>query len=189
MAVQQEIKDLIYTYYPKGLSIGDQYASSKEYHSRRQKIDEAIASKSLMSKWKSFKEKFEKLIRDRSYSLSDYSLGGGSPSFHVSVSPKAFMETDNNVLVFTIAISVISDFWAYRFMDRTDTAWEARYSPASEKERELLSQVGQIMKETFPGHRLLEEKYLSEAYDDVESSIGLKRSPSVFDLLFVDHDN
>src|SRR5690606_33604513 len=112
-----------------------------------------------MSKWKSFKEKFDKLITDRSHSLSDYSFGGGSPSLHLSINPKAFMEADNDVLVFTVVISVISDFWAYRFMDRIDAVWEARYSPKTEKERELLSQVGQIMEATFPSQRLLEEKY------------------------------
>lgn len=190
MATKQEIQELVYKYYPKGIAISDAYYSSNEYWAKRQKVDEAYHDKSLQAQWANFKEEFRKRpVKEKSQILADYSFFGGSPAHHISIRAEALDGISDEVIVFTVVISVISAFWAYRFMDRAGAGWKARYSPKDKKEKELIAQVGAIIKETFPHHEPLEEEYLLAGYDDIESSLGLGRPPTVFDLLFVDHDN
>lgn len=189
MAGQQELKELIYKYYPKGMAIGDEYAASKEYRLRKQKIDDAIANADIQVGWANFKEEFQKLVKDKSRILADYSFFSGSPAHQISIRAEAFDGLGNNVIVFSVMISVIVNYWAYRFTDQMGTILQPRYSTQNTKEEELIAQVDRIIIDTFPDYQLLEEKYLMESYDHLETSVGLERSPTVFDLLFADHDN
>lgn len=183
----KEIDELIYKFYPKNILCLEEYFTTKEYLARRKVIKAAIEDKSLSSTWSELKQKINGLVVDHSQILADYSFAGGAPGLHLSFKPTSFGLPNNEVIFISLVVSVISKFWAYRFMDKSGMYFIPRYSPRTKKETRLLEKLDLLVKETFKDYQRLEAHYLTIEYEDV--IIDYEESRNVFKLLFADHDN
>ncbi|SEL38865.1 hypothetical protein [Parapedobacter koreensis] len=188
MSVIKDVNRCVYRFYPKNLSLYDEgYYKSQEYLDRRAMVDEAFHQN---AGWISFKALIEEIMIDRSSPKADYSFGGGMTSYHLSIDPKAFgLDSERNMLVFTVLISVISDFWAFRFMEKTSDGWSARYTTKNETEEALVRAVSGLVKKCFPEHEKLPEGIHQLTVNDVYMRYAEESGATVFELLFTDHDN
>lgn len=183
-----DIKEILYTYYPKNATWNDGYYLSNEYHCRKRTIGDALNDKEKNAKWTLFKSEITDLIIAKSVRLGDYSFGGGGASFHLSVNPKVFSGGFENTIVFSVVISVLADVWSFRFLDVKDDQFISRYKTISKEEEELVDKVKKIVLDVFPSYTLLPEDIAATRCNDVYSESGVE-SPTVFQLLFTDMDN
>ena len=118
---QKELLNIIYKYYPKGVTTQDPdiYQNSVE-NIRRLKLCDEIKILD-QNKWEAFNNDLSKYLESKSSSFSDYTSFGGIPNYTIEIAIQNEQLANGPKIILYVLISFITEYWIFKILDTTYT--------------------------------------------------------------------
>jgi hypothetical protein len=181
VTILDSIVETIYQYYPRGITREDGEAcmTAKEALLRKNKFNKA---KLQNSNWLDFKSALLQNLLPEITRTSDYSVFGNGPAYSVAFAIHDVPEALGNIEILVL-ISVISDFWSYRFVDKSSVP-DYRYTVKYKEEKKKIELIDSLIKIHFPQHQLLKKEFHQVKVNEICTFYS--DEPTVFQALFAE---
>jgi hypothetical protein len=181
---QEELVNIIYKYYPKGITTQnpDKYESSVE-NIRRLKLCDVIKV-SNQNKWEFFKNDLLKYIEGQSSSFSDYTSFGGIPNYIIEIAIRNEQSTNGPKIILHVLISFITDYWIFRFLDTTYKD-NFRFQVTGPLEAEIIQNITQLIYKHFPAYRPFPLEMYNIVVPDIDTPLAHDNEVTIGTAIFM----
>lgn len=183
MKTQQELLDIVYTYYPRGINLEDvdKHVNTPEYQLRLKACEKGRESKPV---WSSFKDDLKLSLNRYKGGFDDYTTLGAVPAFYACAFIGDFL-TNHKISAIDIVISVIAPFWTYRYA-HLDFGYKFTFPQNHEIELGLIADIDALIRNHFNGYQYLPEQLHQIKLNDVTTAYTASSEATIFNALFID---